>query len=437
MAMVISFSPLSAPPLLHRSLFLPPSSTQSSLQPPLSLRIRCRTFSNSDPTTLPSSSSPPENPSPELRVVFSGTETGSHIYSSIAIADALSLLHPNSNFLFLGRNSSDNSLESTVIPSAGYSISPIDTPLLSFSLLLPISLLCSTVSSLFTLSKFKPHIIVGTGGYLSVPACLSAFILGIKIVIQEQNSYPGMENWLLGRLAERVFLGFNTCVKYFQKDKCLVYGNPVRVSLRKYTSKAVARSHFFPTLAKKKEMEPQVILVLGGSTGATAVNYTVLNMYSDILKEHKNWYIVWQTGPDRYAEVESLVKRSKRLYITPFLHEMDLAYAAADVIVSRAGAMTCTEILVTGKPAILVPLSNAPNDIQTKNSFIMSEIAGSKVLTEDELDSSSLEFLIHEILGNEKLREEISEKALNYATRSASNDIAQCILSLVKLYPSK
>ncbi|KAJ4788565.1 hypothetical protein LUZ62_039811 [Rhynchospora pubera] len=431
MAMVTHLSPslLSLPssPSLHlRSLLSPspPSHRRRAVLLPLPL------CSNRDSPSLDSSST-----SPPLRVAFSGTDNGSHIYSSIAIADSLSLLHPNPKFLFLSPPSP--SLSSTSIPSAGYTISPISNPFPSFFLLLPVALLHSTVSCLLLLSKFKPHVFVGTGGYLSLPAGIAAFILGIKVVVQEQNSSPGIESRVLGTFAERVFLGFNGCVKYFQKEKCMVYGNPVRVSLKKYTSKAAARLHFFPGSIKKGEGETQVILVLGGQTSASAVNYTVLNMYADMLKEHKNRYIIWQTGPDRFAEMESLVRRHKRLLLTPFLYEMDLAYAAADVVVSRAGAMTCTEILATGKPSIVVPLPNSPNDHQTKNAYIMAEVAGSKVLTEDELDSSSLEIAIDEILGNDKLREEMSEKALSVAKPNASMDIAKCILSLLNVSAAK
>lgn len=214
-----------------------------------------RTVSDTATSIIPSSSDS-VGTSPPLRVVFSGTDDGSHIYSSIAIADSLSLLHPNPQFLFLSPPSP--SLSSTIIPSAGYTLSPIPIPFLSFSLLLPIALIQSTISCLFSLSKFKPHIFVGTGGYLSLPAGIAACILGIKVVIQEQNSYPGIESRILGSFAERIFLGFNGCVKYFRKEKCMVYGNPVRVSLKKYTSKAAARMHFFPNSIKKGEGEAQV-----------------------------------------------------------------------------------------------------------------------------------------------------------------------------------
>lgn len=156
-----------------------------------------------------------------------------------------------------------------------------------------------------------------------------------------------------------------------------------------------------------------------------------------MLLKHKNRYIIWQTGKDGFSEMKSLVKKHPRLLLTPFLQAMDLAYAAADVVVSRAGAMTCTEILTTGKPSILIPSPFVAEDHQTNNACIMSDIAGSKILTEDELDSSSLATTIDEVLGNENLMEEMSEKALKSSLPNAAINIAESILSLVSIYDPK
>ncbi|XP_020252389.1 uncharacterized protein LOC109829744 [Asparagus officinalis] len=243
---------------------------------------------------------------------------------------------------------------------------------------------------------------------------------------------------MIAPYAAKIFLAFNACVKHFSKEKCSVYGNPVRLSMRRYVSKVVARTHFFPKAGSMVgDDKTQVLLVLGGSAGAAAINIAVLNMYYNMLQEHKNRFIIWQTGAEGYSEMESLVKNNRRLLLTPFLHAMDLAYAAADVVVSRAGAMTCTEILTTGKPSILIPSPNVADDHQTNNAYIMADVAGSKVITEDELGSRSLEIAIDEVLGNEDLMAEMSEKALRAARPNASADIAKCILSLVKVSSPK
>ncbi|XP_039116437.1 UDP-N-acetylglucosamine--N-acetylmuramyl-(pentapeptide) pyrophosphoryl-undecaprenol N-acetylglucosamine transferase-like [Dioscorea cayenensis subsp. rotundata] len=302
------------------------------------------------------------------------------------------------------------------------------------NLLLPFSLLRSIFISWTILRRFRPQIVLGTGSYVAAPVCFAAALAGIKFVIQEQNSFPGLTNRSLAPYAEKIFLAFNACVKYFPKEKCVVSGNPVRLALRRYVSKAVARSHFFPKAsAKNGDEKAQVVLVLGGSSGAYALNIAVLNMYYEMLLEHKNRYIIWQTGADGYNEMESLVKNNRRLLLTPFLHSMDLAYAAADVVVSRAGAMTCTEILTTGKPSILIPSPTVADDHQTKNAYIMADVAGSKVIPQDELDSSCLEIAINEVLGDEKLMAEMSEKALSVARPNASAEIAQDMLSLIRV----
>lgn len=262
---------------------------------------------------------------------------------------------------------------------------------------------------------------------------MSAALQRIKLVIQEQNSVPGIANWVLSFFAHKVFVAFDSTIECFpRKDKCVACGNPVRLSLRTYVSKVVARLNFFPRLKKEDEANARVVLVLGGSLGANAVNIAMLNLYYQMLMEKHNLFIIWQTGVEAFNEMESLVRNHPRLLLTPFLHSMDLAYAAADLIVSRAGAMTCYEILATGKPSILIPSPNVAEGHQFKNASLMAKLADSRIITEDELDSITLETTIEEILGNEALMAEMSERALKAAKPGASADIAQHILSLVE-----
>lgn len=422
--------------ILAKSPALLPATVATATKRRRAQYLTCCLAVDHESADLPSSASIPRSQPPsdaEIRVVFSGGGSGGHIYPAIAIADELKNACPDAKFLFVG---TATGMESAVVPEAGYDYATVPRAHLTrpifhpMNLLLPFHLLCSIAASWKILRKFRPQIVVGTGGYVAAPVCFAAVLSGIKIVIQEQNSFPGLTNRSLAPYAEKIFLAFNGCVKHFPKKKCIVYGNPVRLSLRRYTSKAVARSHFFP---KAGSHNAQVVLVLGGSAGAGAINVAMLNTYYEMLLEHKNRYIIWQTGAEGFGEMESLVKSNRRLLLTPFLHAMDLAYAAADVVVSRAGAMTCTEILATGKPSILIPSPNGADDHQTKNAYIMADVAGSKVLTEDELDSSSLEIAINEVLGNENLMAEMSEKALKFARPSAAADIAKCILSLVVL----
>nr|CAD1834947.1 unnamed protein product [Ananas comosus var. bracteatus] len=322
--------------------------------------------------------SPPRPAAPppaELRVALAGGGTGGHIYPAIAIADdlrsAAAAADAVPRFLFLG---SASGIEASAVPAAGYEFAPV-----------PPSRLAARSSSAPPTSSSP-----SASSAPSPPASASS--------ATSAPTFPGLTNRLLAPFAAKIFLAFNACVKHFPKKKCFVYGNPVRLALRRFTSKVVARSHFFPK---------------AGADGKAAEVHHMADRGRG------------------YCEMESLVKNNRRLLLAPFLNAMDMAYAAADVVVSRAGAMTCTEILATGKPSILIPSPTATDDHQTKNAYIMAEVAGSKVLTEDELDSSSLATAIDEILGDKNLMAEMSEKALSVARPNASVEIARCILSLV------
>ncbi|OIT27160.1 PREDICTED: uncharacterized protein LOC109214322 [Nicotiana attenuata] len=370
-----------------------------------------------------------------LRIILAAGGTGGHIYPAIAIADDLKTLDPNAQILFVGL---PTGMESTAVPTAGYSFTPIQAaplgrPFISLYNLfvLPYVLIKSLIKSFLILGEFKPHIVIGTGGFVSFPICLAAGLRGIKLAIQEQNSVPGIANQVLSLFADKVFAAFNSSVDCFwQKSKCVVCGNPVRLSLRNYASKAVARRHFFSKAVVGKG-DGKVVLILGGSLGANALNVAVLHLYTEMLDEHKDLFLIWQTGVLAFDEMESLVKFHPRLYITPFLHSMDLAYSAADLIVSRAGAMICSEILAAGKPCILIPSPNVAEGHQFHNACLMADVAGSRVITEDELDSLTLKSAIEEILDNEGLMTEMSERALKAAKPDASVEIAKHILSLV------
>ncbi|XP_042507963.1 UDP-N-acetylglucosamine--N-acetylmuramyl-(pentapeptide) pyrophosphoryl-undecaprenol N-acetylglucosamine transferase isoform X2 [Macadamia integrifolia] len=336
-----------------------------------------------------------------LRIMFAAGGTGGHIYPAVAIADELKTIDPSIQVLFAGTK---HGMESTAIPSAGYDFVsipavPLTRPIFSLkNLLLPFRLFQYVVECRKVVRDFDPQVVFGTGGYVSFPVCIAAALNGLKVVIQEQNSMPGIANRVLSIFADLIFVAFNSSLEYFPKQKCIVSGNPVRLSLRRYASKAVARSHFFPKAAKSGDSEAKVVLVLGGSFGANAINIALLNIYYQMLQEHKSMFIIWQTGVQAFDEMESLVRNHSRLLLSPFLHSMDLAYAAADLVISRAGAMTCSEILATGKPSILIPSPNVAEGHQTKNAFIMADIAGSKVIMEDELDSTTLAIAIEETL---------------------------------------
>ncbi|CAM8992578.1 unnamed protein product [Rhodiola kirilowii] len=370
----------------------------------------------------------------KLKIVFAAGGTAGHISPAVAIADEIKTLNPNSQILFLGTQAG---IESTAVSSAGYDFAPIPAvqlarPILSFrNLLYPYGLITSTFHCLTKLREFKPDIVVGTGGYVSFPVCAAAAVDKIKVVIQEQNSVPGLANWLLSYLADTVFVAYNSSIDCFPKNKCVVSGNPVRSSLRQCMSKVTARLHFFSKSGKAASTEAKVLVILGGSLGANTINIAMLHLYRQLLLEHKNLFIIWQTGVDTFNEMESLVKEHPRLYLSPFLHSVEMAYAASDLIVSRAGAMTCSEILVTGKPAILIPSPIADEGHQFKNAALMADLAGTVVITEDELDSITLGTAIEELFGNDEKVAEMGDRALKAAKPHAAREIAQHILDLI------
>lgn len=426
--------------IFHSSL---PPSLHAQTRIPLSRNVRIFNCVSLDQTTSASSTTSSSDATDSLRVVFAAGGTGGHIYPALAIADALKSLNPKTQFLFVG---TPKSMEAKAVPFSGYPFTavpaaPLVRPLFSPNnlFILPFVITKSTFKSYKILQEFNPHIVIGTGGFVSFSTCLAAALKGVKLVIQEQNSVPGIANFVLSLFADKIFVAFDSTVKSFlRKSKCVVCGNPVRLSLMKEASKTVARQHFFPNVAAKEGLEEaKVALVLGGSLGAQTINFAVLNSCYEMLNECEDLFIIWQTGVEAFSEMESLARNHPRVVLTPFLPALDLAYAAADLVVSRAGAMTCSEILATGKPCILIPSPNAAEGHQFENASLMADLAGSRVIMEDELGSTTLRNAIEEMLENETLMAEMSERALRAAKPNASAEIAQHIISLVNLSTTK
>ncbi|KAH9603770.1 hypothetical protein KSS87_018796 [Heliosperma pusillum] len=388
-------------------------------------------------------------PNPSLRVVFAAGGAGAQIFPAVAIADEIKAISPDAQILFIG---TDTGMESTAVPSTGYDFTaipatPLARPVLSFrNMLIPFKWAKSMAESWRIMKQFKPQVVVGTGGYVSFPICMIATLKGLKVAIHEQCLVPNLANWALSFLADVVFVGHNSSLDGFScdKKKIIVSGNPVRMSLRKYVSKAVARGYFFPKLAQVVDSDVKVVLVLGGSFGANSMNIALFNVYTQMLSERPDLHLIWETGVEAFDEMESLVRSHPRLVLAPdvdrfaetrFLNSMDSAYAAADLVVSRAGAMTCSELLVTGKPAILIPSPNVAEGYQFKNASLMADLADSRIITEDELDSTTLQTAIAEILDNEQLLTTMSERALQAGKPNAGAEIAEYVMSLVSFSP--
>lgn len=278
-----------------------------------------------DPPTLDSSQlklKSKQREEKQLRVVFAAGGAGGQIFPAVAIADEIKITNPDAQILFIG---TDSGMETSVVPSSGYDFTPIPAtplmrPILSLeNLSIPFKWLKSMGASWNIIKEFKPQVVVGTGGYVSFPICLIASLKGFKMVIQEQSSIPGLANWFLSLFADLVFVAYNSSVDSFPTDKkkIVVTGNPVRLSLRKFVSEAVARAYFFPRLAKVSESEVVVLLVLGGSFGANSMNIALFNIYNQMLVDRQNLHIVWETGVESFDEMESLVRNHPRLVLAP------------------------------------------------------------------------------------------------------------------------
>jgi UDP-N-acetylglucosamine--N-acetylmuramyl-(pentapeptide) pyrophosphoryl-undecaprenol N-acetylglucosamine transferase len=297
------------------------------------------------------------------KFIISGGGTGGHIYPAIAIADEIKRRDAKHEVLFVG---AEGKMEMEKVPKAGYQIVGLPIRGLQRSLSLanlamPFRLVASLWRARQLLRQFAPHAVVGVGGYASGAVMQAAAWAGIPILIQEQNSYAGLTNKLLAKAARTICVAYPHLERHFPADKLVLCGNPVRGDLQALAGKrAQAQAHFGLDPAKR------TLLVLGGSLGARTLNQCFQAGAAQVLAAGHQ--LIWQTGKGYLAQVQAAVAGQPGLYISDFIYEMDLAYAAADVVVSRAGALSISELCLAGKAAILVPSPNVAEDHQTKNA---------------------------------------------------------------------
>jgi UDP-N-acetylglucosamine--N-acetylmuramyl-(pentapeptide) pyrophosphoryl-undecaprenol N-acetylglucosamine transferase len=305
------------------------------------------------------------NPQKHKRIMISGGGTGGHVFPAISIANALRRIDPGTEILFVG---AEGRMEMEKVPAAGYQIKGL--PVAGFYRKLTTKnfvVLCKLVKSLLLargiIKDFKPDVVVGVGGYASGPVLRQAGNMGIPILIQEQNSYAGVTNKLLAKKASAVCVAYDGMEKYFPAEKIIKTGNPVRQNfdnLDKLRTEAMA---FFDL-----DINYPVILVLGGSLGAGTINRSLSENIRKVKDSGHQW--LWQTGKLYYENINTLVNNSpgSRITVHDFIDRMDYAFAAADIIVSRAGAGTISELCLVGKPVILIPSPNVAEDHQTRNA---------------------------------------------------------------------
>lgn len=297
-----------------------------------------------------------------MKYIISGGGTGGHIFPAIAIANALKKQDPAAEFLFVG---AEGRMEMEKVPAAGYKIeglwiSGLQRRLTVKNLLFPVKVVASMLKARKIVKQFRPDAAVGTGGYASGPLLRAASGMGIPSLIQEQNSFPGITNKLLASKVQRICVAYEGMEKYFPKSKIVLTGNPVRQDILNLEGKREEGMKFFGLEAGKK-----TLLVIGGSLGARTINESMAGCLDRLLA--KNIQVIWQTG----KSYEAAVKGKAGVWAGAFITRMDLAYACADAVVSRAGAISLSELALVKKPCILVPSPNVAEDHQTKNAMAL------------------------------------------------------------------
>jgi UDP-N-acetylglucosamine--N-acetylmuramyl-(pentapeptide) pyrophosphoryl-undecaprenol N-acetylglucosamine transferase len=355
------------------------------------------------------------------RVIISGGGTGGHIYPAISIANAMKEIDPALEFLFVG---AEGKMEMEKVPKAGFHI--IGLPIVGIqrtqvwkNVFFPFKLLKSLWQSVKILQDFKPDVAVGVGGYASGPLLLAARFLGIPYYIQEQNSFAGITNKALAAKAEHIFVAYPGMEKFFPAEKITLSGNPVRKDLINAAGKKEqAASHFHLDPSKK------TILIIGGSQGARSINQGILAGLDRMADAGVQ--VIWQTGIAFESTAKKAATGNTGAYVSAFIYEMDLAYAMADLVISRAGASSVSEICLIGKASILVPLPSAAEDHQTENA--KSLVSQNAAILVRDIDVK--EKLIAEALT--ALQSDLStleKNSLRLAKPNAAHEIAQSILS--------
>ena len=359
-----------------------------------------------------------------FKFIISGGGTGGHIYPAIAIANELKNCFPAAEILFVGAK---DKMEMQKVPQAGYPIkglwiAGLQRKLTFQNLLFPIKLVSSLLKSFAIIYKFKPNVVIGTGGFASGPLLQAANTFGIPTVIQEQNSYPGITNKLLSKKANKICVAYENLERFFPKHKMILTGNPVRQDLIDIENKRGEAIRHFNLDASKK-----TLLILGGSLGARRVNQLIEKELHFLLDQ--NIQIIWQCGKlylDEYKKYNA-----ENVQVLAFIERMDLVYAAADFVISRAGASSVSELCIVGKPVVFIPSPNVAEDHQTKNAQAIVDQKGALLLKEKELDEK-FEMVFSYLITDENLQKQLSESIKKLAKVSATKDIVNEIEKLIK-----
>ena len=359
------------------------------------------------------------------RIIIAGGGTGGHIFPAIAIANALKQLDAEIEILFVGAK---GKMEMKKVPQAGYSIEGLDIAGLNRSSLiknigLPLKLVKSFFQVRSIFKKFKPDAAIGVGGYSSFPVLRYAQAKGIKTFIHESNSFAGKSNIILGKKATKIFTGTDGMEKFFPAAKIMVTGNPVRNAISSATVTRADGVRFFSLDEKKK-----VILVVGGSLGAKSINEAI-DAGLDLLTG-KDVQLIWQTGKPYAEKAQNRAAGNRMVWANEFIPKMEYAYAAADVVVARSGAITVAELCVAKKPVIFVPYPFAAEDHQTVNALQLVNKKAAMMIKDSEA-GKKLVIMALELIKDEAMQQELVKNISPLGITQADEKVAEEILKLI------
>lgn len=366
------------------------------------------------------------NTNKNIKIIISGGGTGGHIYPAVSIANTLKKRNPDIEILFIG---AEGRMEMEKVPAAGYKI--VGLPIVGLqrsftfkNLLVPFKLIKCINKAKKIIKDFAPNVVIGVGGYASAPTLKAAGKLGIPTLLQEQNSYAGLTNKMLAKKARKICVAYNEMEKFFPAEKIVFTGNPVRQDLFDVKKLRDEAYQFFGLDKSKK-----TLLVVGGSLGARTLNTTMCKEINRI--KNNNIQLIWQTGKNYFEQAQQEVANSavNNTKVFEFIYRMDLAFAAADIIVSRAGAGTISELCIVAKPCVLVPSPNVAEDHQTKNAMALVNKNAAVMVA----DSNAHNELIDEVMKIFNDENEITRLSNNIAKLAMPNAAEQIVDEILKL----
>ncbi|MEO0330254.1 MAG: undecaprenyldiphospho-muramoylpentapeptide beta-N-acetylglucosaminyltransferase [Bacteroidota bacterium] len=368
------------------------------------------------------------------RVIISGGGTGGHIYPAIAIANALKSNHPDTEILFVG---AEGRMEMQKVPEAGYLIeglwiSGLQRKLTVDNLAFPAKIVSSSLKAHKIINKFKPQAAIGVGGFASGPLVYVASIRRIPSLLQEQNSYAGLTNKMLANQVDKICVAHPGMEKFFPADKLVFTGNPIRKEIVELAQQGLNNNRKEALEYFNLDPQKKTLLIIGGSLGAKTLNESVINNVQKLVDAEVQ--VIWQSGKYYYPQMKQkleAIPNREGIHLWEFLSRMDLAYSVADVVISRAGALSISELALVQKPVIFVPSPNVAEDHQRKNAEALVRVQAAQMVTDTEAPTLLMERAL-ELLADESQRKQLQKNIQQWARPEAAEHIAQEVVNLIE-----